>query len=69
MSDSALTELKDAINRVQFQRKSFTKFITSSREEAAKEETELRSVGYFTYGEYGGDYGYFQHKKNLLNNK
>ena len=25
MSDSALTELKDAINRVQFQRKSFTK--------------------------------------------
>ena len=65
MDDSSIRELKDAINRVQFQRKSFTEFIPSSREEADKEETELRSKGYYTYGEFGGEYGYFKHKKKL----
>lgn len=65
MNNYSIKELKGAINRVQFQRKSFTKFIVCSREEANKEETQLRSKGYFTYGEFGGDYGYFQHKKEL----
>jgi hypothetical protein len=65
MSDSSIRELKNAISRIRFSRKSFTKFITCQREEAAKDETELRSKGYFTYGEYGGDYGYFQHKSKL----
>jgi len=65
MDDNSIRELEDAIDRVKFQRKSFTKFITCSREEAAKEATNLRSKGYFTYGEFGGDYGYFQHKQAL----
>ena len=65
MDDYSIKELEEAIYSVQFQRKSFTKFIVCSREEANKEETELRSKGYFTYGEWGGDYGYFQHKKEL----
>ena len=65
MDDSSIRELEDAINRVKFQKKSFTEFISCSREEADKEETELRSKGYFTYGEFGGEYGYFQHKKEL----
>ena len=65
MDDNSIKGLEDAIYRVQFQRKSFTEFIVCSREEANKEETKLRSKGYFTYGEFGGDYGYFQHKKEL----
>ena len=65
MNDNSIRELQDAISIVKFQRKSFTKFIVCSREEADKEETELRSKGYFTYGEFGGEYGYFQHKKKL----
>lgn len=65
MNDCSITELEEAIHRVKFHRKSFTKFIVCSREEADKEETELRSKGYFTYGEFGGEYGYFQHKKKL----
>ena len=65
MDDNSIRELEDAIDRVKFQRKSFTKFITCSREEADKEAINLRSKGYFTYGEFGGEYGYFQHKKEL----
>jgi hypothetical protein len=65
MDDNSIKELDRAISRVLFQRKSFTKFITCSREEADKEETDLRSKGYFTYGEFGGSYGFFQHKRKL----
>ena len=65
MDDNSIRELEEAIDRVKFQRKSFTEFIVCSREEADKEETELRSKGYFTYGEFGGEYGYFQHKQAL----
>jgi hypothetical protein len=65
MDDRSIKELKNAISRVQFDRKSFTEFISCSREEADKEAINLRSKGYFTYGEFGGEYGYFQHKKEL----
>ena len=65
LSERSLYELKGSISRVRFERNSFTKFVISSREDANKEETDLRSIGYFTYGEFGGEYGYFQHKQKL----
>lgn len=65
MSNDAIRELKESIEDVQFFRKRFTKFITCTREEANKPNDETRSIGYFTYGEYGGEYGYFKHLRKL----
>lgn len=53
MSDSAIRELHDAIMDVKFHRKRFTDFVTCTREEADKPPDDTRSIGYFTYGEYG----------------
>jgi len=61
MSDYSIEELSNAISSIQFYRKRFTDFIICSREEADQEEDETRSIGYFTHGEYGGEYGYFKH--------
>ena len=65
MSNDAIRELKESIEDVQFYRKRFTNFITCTREEANKPDDETRSIGYFTYGEYGGEYGYFKHLRKL----
>ena len=65
MSNDAIRELKESIEDVQFFRKRFTKFITCTREEADKPADDTRSVGYFTYGEFGGEYGYFKHLRKL----
>lgn len=65
MSDNAINELHDAIVEVKFHRKRFTDFVTCTREEANKPENENRSIGYFTYGEFGGEYGYFKHRRKL----
>ena len=37
----------------------------SVREEANKPADDTRSVGLFTYGEYGLEYGYFKHLRKL----
>jgi hypothetical protein len=65
MDDNSISELHDAIVDVQFFRKRFTKFVTCSREEANKPANDERSIGLFTYGEYGGEYGYFKHLRKL----
>ena len=65
LSKYSLRELKDAIADIEFDRKRFTQWITCTRKEADKPETELRSQGYYTWGEYGGGYGYFKHKQAL----
>ena len=65
MSDNALRELHNAIIDVKFHRKRFTDFVTCTREEADKPADENRSIGYFTYGECGGEYGYFKHRRKL----
>ena len=65
MSDNAIKELHDAIVDVKFHRKRFTDFVTCTREEANKPADDTRSIGYFTYGEFGGEYGYFKHRRKL----
>lgn len=65
MSDEAIRELNEAIRDVRFFRKRFTDWVTCNREEASRTENELRSKGYFTYGEFGGEYGYFKHRRKL----
>ena len=65
MSDRIIRELKESIEEVQFFRKRFTKFISCTREEANKPADDTRSIGYFTYGEFGGEYGYFKHLRKL----
>ena len=65
MSDKTINKLNDAIIDVKFFRKRFTNFITCSREEADKPANDERSQGYFTYGEFGGEYGYFKHRRKL----
>lgn len=65
MSDNALRELCDAVIDIKFHRKRFTDFVTCTREEANKPADDTRSIGYFTYGEYGGEYGYFKHRRKL----
>ena len=65
MSNAALENLADEISREQFHRKRFTDFVICDRQEAAKPANENRSQGYFTYGEFGGEYGYFKHRKKL----
>ena len=65
MNDYSISELYDAIVDVQFFRKRFTQFVTCSREEANKPADDTRSIGLFTYGEYGGEYGYFKHLRKL----
>ena len=65
MSDNTLRELHNAIIDVKFHRKRFTDFVTCTREEANKPADDTRSIGYFTYGEYGGEYGYFKHRRKL----
>jgi hypothetical protein len=55
MTNESIRELEESISRIKFDRKRFTRFITCGREEAAK-----HSAAYFTYGEFGGDYGYFE---------
>jgi hypothetical protein len=65
MDDNSIRELHEAILDVQFFRKRFTKFVTCSREEANKPSDNTRSIGFFTYGEYGGEYGYFKHLRKL----
>ena len=65
MSDNAIRELSDAICDVQFHRKRFTNFVSCSREEADKPADSTRTKGYFTYGENGGEYGYFKHIRKL----
>lgn len=67
MSDEAIRELNEAIHAVKFFRKRFTDWVTCNREEASKTENELRSKGYFTFGEFGGEYGYFKHRRKLTN--
>ena len=61
MSDCAIRELSEEIGHIQFYRKRFTDFVNCSREEADKPADNNRSIGYFTYGEMGGEYGYFKH--------
>ena len=65
MNDNAISDLHDAIINVKFFRKRFTEFVTCSREEANKPADDTRSIGYFTYGEFGGEYGYFKHLRKL----
>ena len=65
MSNNAIRELSDAICDVRFYRKRFTNFVSCSREEANKPADDTRSVGYFTWGEFGGEYGYFKHITKL----
>ena len=65
MSDKVILELHDAIMDVNFHRKRFTDFVTCTREEADKLADDTRSIGYFTYGEFGGEYGYFKHRRKL----
>ena len=65
MSDEAFRELYEDIKDVSFHRKRFTEWVNCNRDEANKTENELRSKGYFTYGEYGGEYGYFKHRRKL----
>ena len=65
MSDEAIRELNEAISEVQFFRKRFTDWVNCSREVANKPKNDFRSKGYFTYGEFGGDYGYFKHRRKL----
>jgi len=65
MNDDSIRELYEAITDVQFFRKRFTNFVTCSREEANKPADDNRSIGFFTYGEYGGEYGYFKHLRKL----
>ena len=65
MSDSAIRELHNAVIDVKFYRKRFTDFVTCTRQEAEKPSDDTRSIGYFTYGEYGGEYGYFKHRRKL----
>ena len=65
MDDNSIRELHEAIEEVQFFRKRFTQFVTCSREEANKPADKNRSIGFFTYGEYGGEYGYFKHLRKL----
>jgi hypothetical protein len=60
LSDESIRELEESISRIKFDRKRFTKFITCDREEASK-----HPAAYFTYGEYGGDYGYFENYENF----
>lgn len=67
MSDNAIEQLQNAIVDVKFIRKQFTDFVTCTREEANKPADESRSIGYFTYGEFGGEYGYFKHRRKLTN--
>ena len=55
MSDNAINQLHDAIIDVKFHRKRFTDFVTCTREEADKPADDTRSIGYFTYGEFGGE--------------
>ena len=55
MTNESIRELEESISRIKFDRKRFTQFITCDREEAVK-----HSASYFTYGEFGGDYGYFE---------
>ena len=55
MNNESIRELEESISRIKFDRKRFTRFITCDREEAAK-----HPASYFTYGEFGGDYGYFE---------
>lgn len=65
MDNNVIRELHEAIEDVQFFRKRFTQFVTCSREEANKPANDNRSIGLFTYGEYGGEYGYFKHLRKL----
>tara|TARA_Y100000996_G_C22550473_1_gene653488 strand:- start:978 stop:1766 length:789 start_codon:yes stop_codon:yes gene_type:complete len=65
MNDKTIRELHEAIVDVQFFRKRFTQFVTCTRKEADKPDDETRSIGYFTYGEHGGEYGYFKHLRKL----
>lgn len=65
MSNGALRELNEAIEDVRFDRKRFTNWVNCSREEADKPADENRSCGFYTYGEFGGDYGYFKHVRKL----
>jgi hypothetical protein len=67
MDDNSIRELHEAIEDVQFFRKRFTQFVTCSRKEANKPANDTRSIGFFTYGEYGGEYGYFKHLRKLTN--
>ena len=67
MSNEAIRELDDAICDVKFHRKRFTDWVNCTREKAAEqlEDDETRTKGYFTYGEFGGEYGYFKHRRKL----
>ena len=67
MSDEAIRELEEAICDVKFHRKRFTDWVNCTREKAAEqlEDNEKRTKGYFTYGEFGGEYGYFKHRRKL----
>jgi hypothetical protein len=65
MDDNSISELQEAIISVQFFRKHFTDFVTCDREEANKPANNNRSIGFFTCGEFGGEYGYFKHLRKL----
>ena len=56
VGNSELEELMDAAHGVQFARGKFCRFVTCN----TREEVAQHTLAYFTTGEFGGEYGYFE---------